>query len=384
MATRHKLQLTDEQTQILRQLRDTGQPAYLRERAGALLKIAAGQSPHKVARSGLLKPRKPDTLYAWLRRYREHGVQGLRHKPGKGRRPAFAPLSKEDAEVELQHFILRDPAQIPPHETRWTLRTLSASVPWLNGLSIPAVHQTLDRLGISYKRGRTYVHSPDIEYNQKLACVQQALATAKRHPETNVAFYQDEFAFHLQPTLGKDWTQTATKKPLARQNLDSDEVCYGMEALNAHTGDLVYHQTEKATVVETHAFYAQICQRYPNAERIYLIQDNRPVHLHPNLLAALIPQTSSFQKPLPPSWEGKFSKKIGKLAKLPIEIVQLPTYASWTNPIEKLWRWVRQAVLHLHRLADQWQVLQQRVSAFMEQFRGGSKKLLRYVGLLPV
>ena len=42
MATRHKLQLTDEQTQILRQLRDTGQPAYLRERAGALLKIAAG------------------------------------------------------------------------------------------------------------------------------------------------------------------------------------------------------------------------------------------------------------------------------------------------------------------------------------------------------
>ena len=384
MATRHKLQLTDEQTQILRQLRDTGQPAYLRERAGALLKIAAGQSPHKVARSGLLKPRKPDTIYAWLRRYRAHGVLGLRHKPGKGRRPAFAPLSKEDAEVELQHFILRDPAQIPPHETRWTLRTLSASVAWLNGLSIPAVHQTLGRLGISYKRGRTYVHSPDIEYNQKLACVQQALETAKRHPETHVAFYQDEFAFHLQPTLGKDWTQTATKKPLARRNLDSDEVCYGMGALNAHTGDLVYHQTEKATVVETHAFYAQICQRYPNAERIYLIQDNRPVHLHPNLLAALIPQTSSFHKPLPPSWEGKFSKKIGKLAKLPIEIVQLPTYASWTNPIEKLWRWVRQAVLHLHRFADQWKVLQQRVIAFMEQFRGGSKKLLRYVGLLPV
>ena len=83
MATCHTLQLTDEQTQMLRQLRDTGQPAYLRERAGALLKIAAGQSPHQVARSGLLKPRKPDTIYAWLRRYREHGVQGLRHKPGK-------------------------------------------------------------------------------------------------------------------------------------------------------------------------------------------------------------------------------------------------------------------------------------------------------------
>ena len=52
MAKRHKLQLTDEQTQTLRQLRDTAEQAYLRERAGALLKIAAGMSPHKVAQRG--------------------------------------------------------------------------------------------------------------------------------------------------------------------------------------------------------------------------------------------------------------------------------------------------------------------------------------------
>lgn len=384
MPKRHTLHLTDEETQVLRQLRDTGEPAYLRERAAALLKIAAGLSPHKVARSGLLKQRKPDTVYAWLRSYREHGVAGLHHKPGKGRKPAFAPLSEEDAEVELHHLVGRDPSRIPPHETRWTLRSLGTSVPWLKGLSIPTVHRTLRRLGISYKRGRSYVHSPDAEYTQKLACVQQALETVKENRETHVAFYQDEFAFRLQPRLAKDWTQTASKKPLAHQTLDSDEVCYGMGALNAYTGDLVYQQTDAATVLETHALYSKICQRYPKAERIYLIQDNRPVHLHPNLLAALLPQTSSFQKPLPPSWVGKFSKKIGKLAQLPIEVLQLPTYASWTNPIEKLWRWVRQAVLHLHRLAEDWQTLQQRVMTFMEQFQGGSKQLLRYVGLLPV
>ena len=172
MAKRHKLHLTDEETQLLRHLRDTAEPAYLRERAGALLKIAAGLSPHKVARRGLLKQRKPDTVYAWLDAYRQQGVQGLRHKPGKGRKPAFAPLSEEDAEVELQHLVGRDPARIPPYETRWTLRTLGTSVPWLRGLSIPTVRQTLRRLGISYKRGRTYVHSPDPEYHQKLACVQ--------------------------------------------------------------------------------------------------------------------------------------------------------------------------------------------------------------------
>ena len=100
-------------------------------------------------------------------------------------------------------------------------------------------------------------------------------------------------------------------------------------------------------------------------------------------MAALLPQTTTFVRPIPPNWSDKQSKKIGKLAKLPIEILQLPTYASWTNPIEKLWRWARQSVIHLHRLSNDWTALQEKVIDFMEQFKGGSQELLHYVGLLP-
>ena len=100
-------------------------------------------------------------------------------------------------------------------------------------------------------------------------------------------------------------------------------------------------------------------------------------------MEALLPQAVSFQKPTPPNWTGKPSKKIGTLAELPIEILQLPTYAPWTNPIEKLWRWVRQSVLHLHRLSDDWEPLKNKVIAFMTQFKDGSQALLHYVGLLP-
>jgi len=65
-----------------------------------------------------------------------------------------------------------------------------------------------------------------------------------------------------------------------------------------------------------------------------------------------------------------------------IEPVWLPTYASWLNPIEKVWRWLRQQVLHRHRLSDRWAELKQRVAQFFEQFADGSLKLLKYVGLL--
>ena len=358
-------------------------PAYLRERATALLKIHQGFSPHEVARRGLLKPRDPDTVYAWLRRYREHGISGLSNKPGRGRKPAFSPKSPEEAESEVLAAIGQHPGLVNRHQTRWTLRTLGQVVPWLRDVCVSGIHQILSRLGISYKRARDYVRSPDKDYAQKLSRIQQVLEEARENPETCVVVYQDEFSFYLQPTVAKDWTKTGTKYPLARQSYHPQETCYGIGAFNPHTGDVVYQQVKSCTVVALHTFYTQICHRYPKAERIYLIQDNRAIHFHANLIAALMPQEVVFDKPTPPNWTGKPSKQIGTLAELPIEIVQLPTYASWTNPIEKLWRWARQAVIHLHRLSNDWQALQEKVLAFMEQFKGGSQPLLRYVGLLP-
>ena len=383
MAKHHTLDLTEAEIQTLVDLRDKGEPAYLRERATAMLKIHAGFSPHAVAERGLLKKRDPDTVYAWLHRYLEHGIHGLSNKPGRGRKPAFSPQSPEAAKSELLVAIGGDPGKINVHQTRWTLCSLGQVVPWLTEVSISGIHQILSRLGISYKRAREYVRSPDEAYAEKLARIQEVLADARENRETCVVVYQDEFGFNLHPSVAKDWAETGTKYPLARKSYKPQATCYGIGALNPHTGDVVYQQVQSCTVLALHTFYTQICQRYPNAERIYLIQDNRAIHFHANLRAALLPQKTTFVKPVPPNWTQKQSKKIGELTKLPIEILQLPTYASWTNPIEKLWRWVRQSVIHLHRLSDDWQTLQNKVFAFMEQFKGESQDLLRYVGLLP-
>ena len=383
MAKHHTLELTENERQQLVELRDKGKPAYLRERAAALLKIEEGISPHKVAQKGLLKKRAPDTVYSWLHRYKEDGIQGLLYKPGRGRKPAYSPKSPEEAEPEVYHFIAQGPEQTNVHQTRWTLRTLGNIVPWLRDVSEPGIHQILTRLRISYKRGRAYIRSPDTDYAKKIDRIQQVLEETHQHPQTCVALYQDEFSFYRNPTLAKDWRRTGTKTPLAHQSYKYNEAFYGIGAMNPHTGDVVYQQVPRCTVEALHSFYTEICQRYENKQRIYLIQDNWTPHFQANLLAALLPQTVSFVKPIPPNWTGKLSKKIGNLTKLPIEIIQLPTYAPWTNPIEKLWRWVRQSVLHLHRHCDDWLTLKDKVKTFMSQFIGGSQTLLHYVGLLP-
>ncbi|MEJ7638779.1 MAG: hypothetical protein WKF75_12590 [Singulisphaera sp.] len=81
---RRILTLTEEQRQELLQLRDHDSHPYVRERGAALLKIADGQTPHQVARRGLLKPRDPDTVYAWLDQYQASGTAGLIAHPQGG------------------------------------------------------------------------------------------------------------------------------------------------------------------------------------------------------------------------------------------------------------------------------------------------------------
>jgi hypothetical protein len=91
MAQPRQVHLTTEQTQELVGVRDYHEKAYVRERAAAILKVAAGQSTLQVALHGLLKPRRYETVGDWISRYERDGVPGLQMDKGRGRKPVFFP-----------------------------------------------------------------------------------------------------------------------------------------------------------------------------------------------------------------------------------------------------------------------------------------------------
>jgi hypothetical protein len=88
MARYRTLNLSETKKQELIDLRDQTKAEYVRERCAALLKIGEGQTPHRVAQSGLLRPRDPDTVYHWLDIYEAEGLAGLQEhrQGGPGRR----------------------------------------------------------------------------------------------------------------------------------------------------------------------------------------------------------------------------------------------------------------------------------------------------------
>lgn len=266
--------------------------------------------------------------------------------------------------------------------SRWTLTGLLESCAWLNLKSESGLWRLLQRLGIVRKQGRIALHSPDENYQAKMRYLESCLHEAQLNPEQITFLYLDEFSYYRQPTVAVAYEQQGDYQWRANLSHRSNSRCRGLGVLNALTGQVHYCQAEKITPKVQSAFYRTLVQAYPNAKTIYVAQDNWPNHAHPQVLAPLEAQRTPFFPNTFSNWSTE-ERHTTPVNALPIQLVFLPTYAPWTNPIEKLWRYVRQEVLHLHRFSDQWAELKQRVLDFMFRFDGGSPSLLHYVGLLP-
>jgi DDE superfamily endonuclease len=282
----------------------------------------------------------------------------------------------------LLECLHQPPENFKHEQSRWSLQALLENCDWLQLKTLSGLWRLLDRLGISYKRARDYLHSPDREYEAKVTYIQQSLQQTLRQPERYALLYLDEFGFERQPTLSWAYTERGTALPLAQRSHRTNTICRGIGALNALTGQLTYEQHSKINLPCLSNFYQHLTDAYHWAESIFVVQDNWPVHVHPDILARLQPQISPFWPTVPANWPTAPTRRAVQDT-LPIQLVFLPTYSPWLNPIEQLWRWVRQDVLHLHRFSDDWLTLKQRVLDFMARFSAASTDLLNFVGLLP-
>ena len=271
-------------------------------------------------------------------------------------------------------MLRRDPRLLGHRQARWTLQALLQSCPWLHLGTLGGISQLLKRLGISYKRGREQIHSPDQDYGDKVALLAKCLLRAWYDPERYCLVYQDELPYYRQPTLARAYEAVGPFQARAPRSYRSNTAFRVASAMNAVTGQVTWLQSSKVGIDALVHLYTDIRSQYPHAEVIYLVQDNWPVHFHPDVLAALQPQTCPWPWHVPSNWPLEPSPKALQL-NLPIQIVPLPTYAPWLNAIEKLWRWLKQVVLHMHRLSDDWPALRQEVADFLSQFASGSMPL---------
>src|SRR4029453_2303450 len=111
--------------------------------------------------------------------------------------------SAETAAQELRQTVSRTPWAYRQPGTRWTLGSLRSACPWLWLRSDSGIHQLLKRLRITWQRARSYIHSPDLDYDAKLANVQAVRMLARQAPGQVVLVYLDEVTIEQQPSLAQ-------------------------------------------------------------------------------------------------------------------------------------------------------------------------------------
>jgi transposase len=244
-------------------------------------------------------------------------------------------------------------AETGPAPSRWTLRTIRASLGWLTKYTLSGVWRVLQTCGLGLHASCARLFSPDPDYRRKVRRLHRCLRDAARHPDTVVALFLDEFGYQRWPEVAPTWgLETAVA-----QRAGNNQQWRTIGTLNALTGQVNYLDGYIVGRQQVIQFYSQLALAYPTATRLYVIQDNWNIHTHPDVMTAL-----AHYSQITPVW--------------------LPTYAPWLNPIEKLWRWLRHDILKMHRWVEDWPRVKQRVHDFLAQFAHGSSALLRYVGLV--
>lgn len=258
-------------------------------------------------------------------------------------------------EVEL---LLRDsPRSHGIERSRWRLKDIAQVIPWLEGKTTSTVCQLLQRLKIGMKQATSFVRTPDPLYRVKRRQLVQAFSAAVYQPETYAILFQDEFTYYSQDNLALKYSAKGQASPFVPHGVAENKMTRIGAAMDGLTGQLSYIQANKFGKLAMARLYRKIRHHYPS-RKLFVVQDNCPFHRCDNVLRAA--------------------------DMLDITPVYLPTYSSWLNPIEKLWRWLKADVLRGHHFAHDPRQLRRVVARFLDQFSMGSPALLRYTGLLPV
>ena len=251
------------------------------------------------------------TVYKWLDRFNEEGPQGLYDRPRSGRPPKV----DEETEQAIEETMSEPPTEGGYNFTYWTVPLLTEHLQQTLGKTFcpETIRMALHALGFRWRRPRWAVMREDPQEAELMWAIWEAIAGAT--PDTLI-FIEDETILKLLPPLRRMWMRKGqqVKVPTPDQN---DDIClYGVIDLNMGHTFHAFH--DKGRSDYTIAYLQQLLDRYPQRP-ILLIWDQATYH------------TSQAVE----DWLADHPR---------ITTMALPKYAPELNPVEHIWRQLKDRV----------------------------------------
>ena len=170
-----------------------------------------------------------------------------------------------------------------PAPSRWTLRTMRASVDWLTEYTVSGVWRMLQSCGLGLHTACARLFSPEPDYRSKVRRLHRCLRDAARHPDTAGTVFLAEFGSPRWPEVAPTWGLEAA----VAQRAGNTQHWRTIGALNALTGQGHYRDGDIVGRQQVIQFYSHLARAYPKVDLLYVIQDNWTIHPHPDVLTAL-------------------------------------------------------------------------------------------------
>jgi transposase len=313
--------------------------AFTLRRCQILLASAAGHSPILIARNlGCTATSVRNAIHA----FQKEGLACLKEKSS---RPKSArPLLDRVFDEPLRELLHRSPRTFGQPRSTWTLG-LVAQVCFEKGwtphvLSPDAIRLAVKRLGISWRRAKHWIRSPDPAYARKKKARDRLIRWAESHPDWVLGF-QDEcwWSRLAQPNLHA-W---AGEEPLRLLELEARRddpdrkalCCYGL--FRADTAQMLVRFVDGRPVSQVTVDYlAWLCEQLAREGKkaLLLVWDNASWHISQHVRV----------------WLKEHNRRAKREGGVRIVVCHLPSKSPWLNPIEPRWLHGKKAIAEPERL----------------------------------
>jgi transposase len=313
----------------------------------AIFALRDSNSPDQVA--SLLHV-SVDTILDWARRFLCYKLKGLKDKKSPGRKPKLTKAQKR----ELSALIDAGPTACGFSAACWRSPMIQHLIDDRFGVfySVHYLCQLLKNLGFSYQKARFVADHLDEEkrriWQQKT--FSEALSLAQH--QNAYLLFGDEASFPQWGTLSYTWSRRGQQPEVKTSGKRKSYKVFGL--IDYFTGKLFSQATEaRLTSVSYEAFLTQVLAE--TERRIVLIQDGARYH------------TSKAMKEF-------FAKHASRLT-----VFQLPSYSPDYNPIEKLWKKIKEQETHLQYFPT-FESLKEKVEQALVKFAKAPKEILALFG----
>lgn len=314
----------------------------------AILALADGASVAEVAR--LLRV-SDEAVRGWLKAFLLNGLSGLRSKKSPGRPPKLTKAQKR----ELARIIDDGPVKAGFPGACWRSPMIQHLIyeKWGVFYSVHYICQLLKNLDFSYQKARFVSDHLDREKRQQW--LEQtwpeilALATKKNA----MILFGDEASFPQWGTLSYTWARKGQPPTVPTSGKRKGYKVFGL--IDYFSGRFFFQCTDGRLTSESYqAFLTQVLSR--TRKHLILIQDGAKYH------------TSQ-------AMQAFFARHRARLT-----VFQLPSYSPDYNPIEKLWKQIKQHHTHLHYFPT-FESLVNRVDEALVAFQNAPRQVLSLFGL---